>query len=515
MNEALRRSSAALAAMLLAGAALTACGGAGGPQETAGGSGSAPAESKPAGPTAITALSIFYTPEPPAEDDPIRKEIEKRTNTELKITWVSPNSYTEKYSVTMASGDMPDMLLLTDPFDPQFKTMVQQGAFWDLTPFIPQYANLSALPKEVWDNVKIKGNNYGIPRSRPLYGGGGMPLLRNDWLEALGLKYPETMDELYQALKAFAEKDPDGNGKHDTAGLAVNVGADNMGNLGFVENVFNVSTGPWKLKDGKLTHTALEPATKLALQWMVNAYKDGVIPQDFATLKATQLRDLVKASKAGGWVDATNPSWLLTGEMRKTNPKADLLPASYLIGPSGTKYAPKDSGTFGMFVIPKSVKEDKLKKILEFMDFGASEEGWVLANFGLKDVHYTSQEDLRTNTEEGKKVMSRSGMINFYSNLDKYARAIQVGIPMDFYKRNKGVIDEREKHGVPDVSFGLSSDTFDKYGKEYEKKMTDLKVKIILGSEPLEAWDRHVEQLKADAQFMKMIEEMNAAYREK
>lgn len=501
------RLSVLVAVMLVSVVVLSACGGKASENAGTGGQSAAP--------TTISIMSTFFTPEPPDDNDPIKQEIEKRTNTKLDITWVSPNNYTEKSSVTLASGDIPDMLLVLNPFDPQIKIMAKQGAFWDLTPLLPEYKNLSEqFPQASWDNLKMEGKNYGIPRVRPVVGGGSMPLLRNDWIEALGLKYPETMDELYAVLKAMTEQDPDGNGKNDTVGLAINAGADNMGNLEFVENVFNRSFGPWKLKDGKLTHTALEPETKQALQWLVNAYKDGIISADFATLKATQLRDLVKANKAGGWIDAVKPSWLLTGEMRKANPNADLLAAPYLAGPLG-KFAPEEAGNYGMFVIPKTVKEDKVKKILSFMDYGASREGWVLANFGLENTHHTAEEDLLTFTEEGKQVMGRSGMPQIIANLDKYERAVQVGIPIDFYKRNQQVIDERATVAVKNEAYGLSSDTFDKYGKEYEKKMTDLKVKIILGNEPIEAWDKYVESLKKDAQFMKMIDEMDAALKAK
>jgi putative aldouronate transport system substrate-binding protein len=466
-------------------------------------------------PTEITIMSTFFTPEPPDENDPIKKELEARTNTKLSITWVSPNNYTEKSNVTLASGDMPDLLLMLDPFDPQVKILSEQGALWDLTPFIAEYPNLSgSFPQESWDNLKFKGGIYGIPRVRPLEGG-SLPLLRNDWLQNLNLSYPTTMDELFDVLKAFTENDPDGNQIKDTVGLAVNVNTDDMGNLGFVEYVFNRSFGSWKLLDnGNLTHIALQPETREALEWTVKAYQAGIISEDFATLKASQLRDLVKANKAGGWLDAVKPSWLLTGEMRKTNPKADLLAASYLEGPSG-KYAPQGEGSYGMFVIPKSVKEDKLRKILDFMEYGASEDGWVLANFGLENEHFTLEEDLRKNTEVGATVLSRSGMPQIISNLDKYERGVQVGIPLDFYKRNKEVLDARSEVSVKNAAFGLSSETYDKFGKEYEKKMTDLKVKIIIGSESIDAWDQYVETLKADKQFIQMIDEMNEAYQVK
>ena len=51
----------------------------------------------------------------------------------------------------------------------------------------------------------------------------GHPLalyVRQDWLTRLGLKTPTTWEDVAQIAEAFTRKDPDGNGKHDTYGLA-------------------------------------------------------------------------------------------------------------------------------------------------------------------------------------------------------------------------------------------------------------------------------------------------------
>ena len=37
--------------------------------------------------------------------------------------------------------------------------------------------------------------------------------IRKDWLEKLGLEEPKTVDELYNVLVTFRDKDPNGNGK--------------------------------------------------------------------------------------------------------------------------------------------------------------------------------------------------------------------------------------------------------------------------------------------------------------
>ena len=39
--------------------------------------------------------------------------------------------------------------------------------------------------------------------------------MKSEWLTKLGLQEPQTLDEFYDMLKAFKEKDPNGNGQKD------------------------------------------------------------------------------------------------------------------------------------------------------------------------------------------------------------------------------------------------------------------------------------------------------------
>lgn len=464
-------------------------------------------------PTEIKIMTIFFTPEPPGDDDIVKKEIEKQSNTKLNISWVSSNNYEDKTNVTLASGDIPELMLVLNPHHPQIKTMAAQGAFWDLTSYINDYPNMSKFPKESWENTSIDGKNFGIPRVRPLEGSAAFPLVRKDWLDQLGLKAPTDMDELYEVMKAFTEQDPDGNKKKDTIGFSGFVTPEGMGTLGWVENVFNGSNGNWKLSDGKLIDTTLEEGTRESLIWLNKAFKEGLIAPDFPTLKHSQVREMITTNKAGIFADAMKPSWLLTGQMRKTNSEADVLPLAYLEGPFG-KFVPKDTGAYGMYVIPKTVSESKMKKILEFMDYGATEQGMMLASFGFKDVHYTVENDVIIPTEQASK--DNVGVFShLFANLDKYERGYQTGIPADFLKRNKEIIDERAKHSIPNPAFGLHSDTAVKVGNDYAKKIQDKKVKIIMGREPITAWDEFVEKLKADPQYQKIIAEVNEDYNKK
>ncbi|MBB3128459.1 putative aldouronate transport system substrate-binding protein [Paenibacillus rhizosphaerae] len=463
------------------------------------------------GPLNVSIMTMYYTPEPPGEDNVVVKEIEKRTNTKLNITWVSPNNYADKVNVTLASGDIPDLMLLDNAFTAQVRTMVAQGALWDLTPYIKDYPNLMKFPEETWTNTKqADGKNYGIPRVRPVEGG-GFVYLRKDWMDKLNLEVPQTVDEFYDVLKAFVEKDPDGNGKDDTIGYASFVDQSGMATLGQLQNVFTKTNGDWSLVDGKLVNVNLLPGVRDALVWMNKAYREKLLPEDLATLKNSQAKDLLKAGRAGGFQDTVEAAWEPTEELRKTEPKADFLPLVSLNG-----YVNRDSGFFGMYAIPKTVPEAKMKKLLELMDYGASDEGSDLASFGIKDVHYKEENGVKVPTEQAKTdIVAQQALGQIFIKYDKYLRAYRSGMPSDILERNKKIIDERAKVSVPEVAVGLNSDTNTKVGTELGKKIQDMKTKVILGKAPIEEWDRFVGELKNDPDLLKITEEMNASYQQR
>jgi putative aldouronate transport system substrate-binding protein len=501
-NLNMQRMAKTTALAILASTMLSACASnnGGAPQDAA----AAKADEKP---ETISIITEFNTPEAPGPDNPVLKEFEKRTNTKLNIMWTSPNSYGDKINLVLASGEMPDLVKVLDFNSSLMRQMIQQGAFWDLTPYLKDYPHLMEYPNEVWEKTKISGKSYLIPSVRPLHGGPGLPIIRQDWLDKLNLKVPETLDDLYNVMKAFAENDPDGNGKKDTIPLVP------RNDLSWVEGVLNHSNGKWKEQDGKLIDTTFEPGTREALLWLNKIYKEGFMPADYAVMKETQSEDLVKTGVAGIYPNTIEAIWRVQAELIKTNPDANYLPLSYLSSAAG-KYAPSTPGFSGVYMIPKSVPENKMKKILALMDYGASEEGFMLACYGLPDIHYTVDKDgFKVATEQAfKDSVSQSSFGKIFERYDKYLWAYRTGMPKELFERNKKIVDERSNHTVSDPSVGLISDTWLKAGPDYTKKINDLKTKVIMGQEPIEAWDSMVAKLKTDATYTKAIEEMNQAY---
>ncbi|KGE18770.1 extracellular solute-binding protein [Paenibacillus wynnii] len=507
----------ALSSTVLLTGALAGCGG--NNEETT------PEASKPAAensvkePTKISLSTINYGAEAPANDNAIELEMEKRTNTKLDITYVPSNNYGDKFQVMLASGQIPDVLLTTWIYDAAVLNAIDSGAFWDLTPFLKDYPNIAkTYPKESIDNSKVDGKVYGLPRPRPLVGGAPFPMLRQDWLTKLGLEMPTTMDELYTVLKAFTEQDPDGNGKKDTYGFSSSVAEGWMDKLEFVEDVFNGYNGfyvnlpgePTKVKD-------FEPATRDAILWLQKAYKEGVMAPDFAIMESTQVIDMMKQGKLGMMPSAMDSKVL--GEILQTlstiAPDAALEHVPTLVSPAtGEKYAIKEGGFFGNYLISKKVPEEKVKKILEFFDYGATPEGMELANFGLKDVHFTETDGVKVVNEEFTKLAGKA-LSNIWTNVDPYSRIVPApGYPTAYFERDKKVIAERIENGVYINNSGVSSETDTKVGPEIGKKIQDMKIKVIMGKEPIESWDKLVETMKKDANLNKILVEREASYKE-
>ncbi|MFZ7946194.1 extracellular solute-binding protein [Neobacillus sp. 19] len=147
------------------------------------------------------------------------KALNKKFNIDFKPQYIPFDLYDDKLTVKMASGDIPDVIG-TEGADTNYIKWAKQGAFLPLNDYVKKYENFKDIPQSVWDAVSLDGKIYGIPLFFPA-SGGKKPIIRQDWLDKLGLEMPTNYEELEKVAIAFAKEDPDGNGKDDTIGLGL------------------------------------------------------------------------------------------------------------------------------------------------------------------------------------------------------------------------------------------------------------------------------------------------------
>ena len=144
---------------------------------------------------------------------------------EIDLLWTVPAAqYDKKLSLAIAANDLPDVIP-TNAI--QFKLLVDSGVAMDITSLFEAYASpLTRKMQELDNHVSISqstvdGKLYALPLIYGNVDNSQLLWIRQDWLRALDMEAPKTIDELVQLAEAFVNEDPDGNGEDDTLGLGV------------------------------------------------------------------------------------------------------------------------------------------------------------------------------------------------------------------------------------------------------------------------------------------------------
>ncbi|KHD39856.1 ABC transporter substrate-binding protein [Streptococcus uberis] len=165
-----------------------------------------------------------------APKDPNQKLILKRLEKEtgVKIEWTNYQSdFAEKRNLDISSGDLPDAIHNDGASDVELMSWAKQGVIVPVEDLIKKY--MPNLQKVLDEKPEYKsmitapdGHIYSFPWIEELGEGkesihsvNDMAWINKAWLDKLGLKMPQTTDELVKVLEAFKTQDPNGNGKED------------------------------------------------------------------------------------------------------------------------------------------------------------------------------------------------------------------------------------------------------------------------------------------------------------
>lgn len=220
------------------------------------------------------------------------QELEKNSN--VKINWqvISSSDWDAQKSVMLASGKMPDVIIGNLAFGDS-DIVNNLSIFRPLDDYIDKYMpNLKAAMEETPELKKLStfpdGKIYSLPArlpSRPY--SSVQPVINREWLDKLGLKAPETLDELYNVLKAFKEKDPNGNGKADEIPYSDSKDVDI--NLLAPFGITDIRANHMVIKDGKPEYFPTSEAYKAGIAWANKLYAEGLIDQETFTQDDTML----------------------------------------------------------------------------------------------------------------------------------------------------------------------------------------------------------------------------------
>jgi putative aldouronate transport system substrate-binding protein len=511
------RIATGMIALSLATALLAGCGS--GKGEEASQTGGQPSKNAGQAPAEPIAITFFDQNRGDPFDDPVAQEIMKRTGVKVEIQQPTGNPQ-EKLSLMLASGDMPDVILMTRSGD-IINKYIAAGAIIPLNDLIDKYGpDVKAQYGDILAKTRYTdGKNYYLSN---WYGMDPTPVfgmnIRKDLLKELapdkveGGK-PFTTDEFEQLLKDFKSKYPTIDGKPS---IPMTFTAENTGAL------FGTFKGMWGMKTyyedgGSLKFDVKDPKYLEMLLYMNKLYREGLIESDWPVNKnqtwEQKLSNGIVFATPGAYWDVGNANNALKksgGEEKEMYAYKVVAPG---IDPSKTTFGPRNPLGWDGIAISKNNKHPV--ETMKFINFLSSEEGQYLLMWGLegqswdmKDGKHTPRPDVLQQLKEDWAGTTKKMGMSKWTWFVKNGNGTD-GTPLGIGAYNRGEIDEMAIKNLSDSVWDTSP--YDNLGPEggtpeslsYQKVQDIMKqslTKIVIAGSEAEAkaaYDDMLAQMKA------------------
>ncbi|MBE5785948.1 MAG: extracellular solute-binding protein [Clostridiales bacterium] len=328
--------------------------------------------------------SISYIDGDTVEDNFCTRYFEKTLNVKYIHDWQSDEgAYTENVNLMIAEAAW-DLDIMPDVFTVNYDQLTQlaeAGMIADLTDAYEKYAspNLkgamdssSGLARNL---VTFNGQMLAIPSGDCGENSCGLYWIRKDWVEKLGAKMPETLDELITLARRFIAEDPDGNGVDDTMGIwagnnvfAVNSGVGVMNQL---TSAMNAYPEYWYCdEEGKVLYGSVQPEMRVALEKLAGWIKEGVINPNFVAGDDFAAKVQGPENKGGTCGIVSMPWWnaSVPASMVIANPEQVRWDVAMIQDANGVINMPMMNPASVYLVAKAGISDEKLEAIIKTMN---------------------------------------------------------------------------------------------------------------------------------------------------
>ncbi|MFK7691937.1 extracellular solute-binding protein [Paenibacillus sp. HJGM_3] len=453
------------------------------------------------------------------------KKLKEMLNIEVKYNWVVPyDQFTQKFSLTVASGDLPDVMWIDAADYEKFK---EQGVLADLSEAYAKYASptiKSYVESDGGETLKLfkDGNKlFGIPSFNDPNLSLQTLWIRSDWLKKLNLQPPKTFEELEKIAEAFVKNDPDGNGKADTYGLAINKKL-NFWGLDARGFFYTMGAYPYnfiKGADGKLVAGETTPETRKSLEKLADWYKRGLLDKEWAFKDENKVMEDIVADKVGiSFGEWWYPNWPLNIH-RDKNKEADWinLPLPSYEGKPGKSLVPRYRMGKILVVNKKAKNPEAAIKMANFYYEMAKEEyaaintpanGWVYLWYEPRISNSLEMEQIYTEVNAALKEKkdtvkgSNPSVLPNFKAAKQFLSGDMAGWGLYFSRVAEdggwGVTRKvkEQKLTVRGENPPVATPTQVEKGASLTKLTDETFTKIIMGSSPISEFDKYVESWK-------------------
>ncbi len=458
-------------------------------------------------------------------ETPFAQELARQTG--VKINYIHPQQANGWHPLTLllASGDLPDIIEYSWSAVPGGiqKTYLDNHII-RLNDVIDKWSpNLKAYLQDHPDVDNMAQTDNGdylfyplIRESEDLTVHTG-PMIRGDWLEELGLEVPETIGEWHQALTLM---------KQQKGADAPLVYENNLYSTGDLSGAFGVKQG-FYVENGQVVYGAAQPGYKAFLQTFRQWYGEGLIDPDIVSVDKLAVESNIAQGKSAATVAlAGNGMGRFNRALQQQNPNYRMVAAPHPVlnkgetpkfGQRGKLLDMSGSST----CITTSCKNVELAA--RFLDFGYTEQGKLLYNFGILGESYEMRDGQPAYTD--KILHPQQGDVG--AAIALYARGNQSGpfIQMQQYQMQYYQMPEQREavevwrnsntlqYDLPELF--LTVEEIQEVAQIQEALngyVNDMTNRFLLGLEPIEQFDTVYQETLQALRLPRVLEIYQQAY---
>jgi putative aldouronate transport system substrate-binding protein len=437
------------------------------------------------------------------DDCEVFREVEKITG--IGIRWIHPTigQEVEQFSLMIASDELPDIIQQANRYKGGLSKGIKDGVYLRLNEQIeknaPNYKWIRSMDPAISKGTVDDDGNicafYGLSSYEEWTWWG--PLLRADWMEELQLKAPETMEEWHDVLTAFKNK------KEAEAPLLFPSNGLDWSSV--FMSAYDAYSGMF-YRDGKVQFGPIQPGMKLYLAEMRKWYIEGLIDRFFAARDWNQWQQMAFSGRAGAFLQSAET---MSGILEPHG--IGITAALYPVVKQGDSVHMRWKGTKVLgFETAITTACRYPEDAVRFLDFGYSQKGWELYNYGMEGRTHMKDSDGKPKFWEGSIVYHDPDGIPTYNALWRYK--LHWGpFLRDEHNANPMLVRDKKAQQIrkfwtetqdgaywmpPAALLPEEGAREAAVSTQIGTYINEMVVKFIMGVEPVEKFDNYVEQIQ-------------------
>lgn len=447
----------------------------------------------------------------------------------LDMEIISQEQYPTVLQTRLASGDLADIVNLEPLSNEDAVKLGKQGVILPIDQVLQENGG-----EEAWNYLQEKlsfvlpritaddGHVYWLPTINPVrtYEGDKegyvamTVVLRQDWLEKLGLSMPETPEEFKEVLHAFQDQDANGNGAKDEI-----VAIDPVRKL-FTNGIaqwfgLGLELATYDEKNEQVVCPWYQEGIKDYILYMKSLVDEGLIDTNLIGLESSDpLNQKMAENAVSAKYDYGSQSWLEPATGDENAYYAPLMPLQALEGVDPYVNVEDGFGILYKFAVGNNCED--LEAVADFFNYIYSDEFAEFGVYGVKGESFTDEKGYNTmvgdftladySEREKLGALTVNNMFGYMIPIIRYTAAeeeldvMEANAP-EKYEFTKAIQTYEAKYSMDITNFQtLPSDEQAKRLSEIRNELTtyskELMANLILGRASMDDWDSYMEELK-------------------